>query len=722
MQEAGRGGRFLRFEVLAGDVALDRSEDLDGRDGQVVVLRDHLFRDVAVGVADEDGDAGAVDVLQVTAVLFDRAVLDDEHGGHLAGDGKVVDLAAVDGVLLFELFIGQFDVVVQEQVAVAEEDAAFADPGREAEALFIGKTVDAREQVVLAEDDVLELVGQRTFGADDESRRVEDGVVDPHVVEGLDADDVTGVFREDLFTVDGKGVDVGALLDGAVAEDGGTLAGEALVIDVQGQVGRQERERRDGDGDDGSKDADTEDRAVADEAEDEGREESDAERCQGRQVRVLVGGVIGEGVFDEAGLVGDRRVVGDDRVLELHAAGDLGSVPLVRDDLGAVHVDAARQEPQIVECPAVGQVVRHVGHEHREGGRRGEQGDGDAGRLGCQQVDEVGDEVRKDDNGDRTRGVEPQAGDAEDALDDGLVTEGGSQSEDAHGDADGDAGAAGEGLKVVAVRGEDAGQDQSDDHEYGLDDGRDEREADFALERVFDALGVELGALVLVVQVVADVGVVFDEALIAEGKTKVLVDRVRVVVERLFLPLRDVRFVVFAAIQPEAFDLCGPAFPELFLGGVFIHLDRLDFRVLVVETEEFDLTVDPFVVFVLDRLVVAFRDDGLVEGVELGVRRDDRGDGLEVRGVRELPGLVDRRDGGDAFRDDLRLGGIGFRDRFLFAPDRADGGGGSGRDSGAGRGDRGGALRGSADFIVGRRHLFVFEFGELGRRLFDPGR
>ena len=123
-----------------------------------------------------------------------------------------------------------------------------------------------------------------------------------------------------------------------------------------------------------------------------------------------------------------------------------------------------------------------------------------------------------------------------------------------------------------------------------------------------------------------------------------------------------------------------------------------------------------------DGLVVALRDDGLVEGVELGIGRDDRGDGLEVRGVRELPGLVDRRDGCDAFRDDLRLGGVGFGDRFLFAPDRADGGGGSGRDSGAGRGDGGRALRSSFDFIFRRRHLFVFEFRELGRRLFDPGR
>ena len=43
MQDAGCGEGFLRFEVLADDVALDRAEDLDRRDGQVVVLRDHLF-------------------------------------------------------------------------------------------------------------------------------------------------------------------------------------------------------------------------------------------------------------------------------------------------------------------------------------------------------------------------------------------------------------------------------------------------------------------------------------------------------------------------------------------------------------------------------------------------------------------------------------------------------------------------------------------------------
>ena len=380
-------------------------------------------------------------------------------------------------------------------------------------------------------------------------------------------------------------------------------------------------------------------------------------------------------------------------------------------------MDAARQETKVVEGPAEGQVPRHVGQQHREGGRRGEQGNGDAGRLGCQQVDEVGDEVRKDHDGDRAGGVEPQAGDAENALDDGLVTEGGSQDEDAHGDADGDAGAAGEGLEVVAVGGEDAGQDQSDDHQDGLDDGGDEREADFALEGILDAVGVELRALVLVVQVVPHVGVVVDEAFIAQREAQVFVDGVRVVVEGFFLPLRDIRLVVFAAIEFEAFDLLGSAFPKLFLGGVFVHLDGLDFGVLIVEAEEFDLTVDLFLFFMLDGLVVALRDDGLVEGVELGIRRDDGGDGLEVRGVRELPGLVDRRDRGDPFGDllgDLRL----YFRLGLFAPEVGDRGGGSGCDGSAGGGN-GGALRGSLDFIVRTRHLFVFEFRELGRGAFD---
>ena len=624
--------------------------------------------------------------------------------------------------------------MVQEQVAVAEEDAAFADPGGEAEALFIREAVDGGQQVVLAEDDVLELVRQGAFGADDQRGGIEDGVIDAHVVEGLDADDVAGVLREDVLAVDGVVVDVSALLDGPVAQDGGTLPGEPLVIDVERDVGRQQGKGRDGDGDDAGEDTDAEEGAVPDEAEDDGEQNGGDEHAQGGPVRVVVGGVVRVGVFHESGLVEDLGVVGHDGLFQHHAAGNFQRILFPPDDFGAVHLDAAVQEPQVVEHPAEAEVAGNVAAEDREAGRGGEQGDRDAGGLRGQAVDEFRDEVREHHDGDGAGRVQAAAEDAEDTFDDGGPADGGGHDEDAGGHADGQQRAAAEGLQVVPVRGQDAREDQADDGEDRLDDDAEEGEPDFAFQDVFEALAVLCGVLVFVVQIISDVGVVLHEALIAKGMAQVFVDDVRVEVQRFFFPFGSLRLVRFAAVELEALDAFDAAFPEHLFGGVFVHLLGLEFELLVVEPGQFDLTVYFSVFFVFDGLGVALRNDGLVKRVELRVRGNDLRDGLEVRGVRDLAVLGAGDHAGDAVGD---FGGLLHLDHFgglfgdglrgslfhLFPADRCDGSGGSGGDRRAGGGHGGvGALRRGLDIVAGGGHLFVFHAGELRGGAFYFGR
>ena len=132
-------------------------------------------------------------ILQLLAgVGVVRSVADDEHGGQLTGVGKIDDVLAVADKAGLIVVAGDFDAVVDHQLAVSNQYPFAVHPGGQSHRILVGHIFDRTEHRAVGADDFIENIGEHSVGVAHHAGSVQDDRVDLALVKRFDTvqDDV----------------------------------------------------------------------------------------------------------------------------------------------------------------------------------------------------------------------------------------------------------------------------------------------------------------------------------------------------------------------------------------------------------------------------------------------------------------------------------------------------------------------------------------------------
>ena len=151
-------------------------------------------------------------------------------------------------MVTLDFLVRELNVVVHHEFPVSKQDSPVVVPGGETEALLVDEILNRRQQFLLAEYGLVEHIGERPAGLDDQCTGVEDGIIDLHVAKCLDSRNVAGTFAKQVRAVQSKGVDACTLVYRTVAKDDRVFLAEPLVLIVEAEVSSQQGKSGNGHG------------------------------------------------------------------------------------------------------------------------------------------------------------------------------------------------------------------------------------------------------------------------------------------------------------------------------------------------------------------------------------------------------------------------------------------------------------------------------------------
>ena len=228
-----RGGQLVADRVAPALKELARygGEYLKGLLREAEAVGNKLLGDVDIVGAHEHLDPVLLKHLEVFAEIPVNGVADNKHCRYALGDGEVDDLAAVVGVFLLYSLVRHLNIVMHEQVSVAEEHLLIVDPCGDAELILIGQLPDRGQQILSAVDDLLKALAQRSARFDNEGGGVEQHVVYPDIFVVLHAVHGAAGAVENIRGIHDHGVCGGGLFGGIKADYHRALGVQPPVVD-----------------------------------------------------------------------------------------------------------------------------------------------------------------------------------------------------------------------------------------------------------------------------------------------------------------------------------------------------------------------------------------------------------------------------------------------------------------------------------------------------------
>ena len=197
---------------------------------------DKLVGDIRVIRANDKAEAV---VRHLVERLLERGVLGvvkDEHRRHLGVYGYVENLASVALDLVLVGLERNLDIVMREQVPIAEQHALIVYSCGETEPVLIYHIAHGRQKLCRAADNAVKDICQRAAGLQDYCNRVEQNVVYAHGVKILHS---VHFARGAVEEVCAGGDRLGAFYGGVVARYHSALRVELSVFKIEGNHQRE---------------------------------------------------------------------------------------------------------------------------------------------------------------------------------------------------------------------------------------------------------------------------------------------------------------------------------------------------------------------------------------------------------------------------------------------------------------------------------------------------